>query len=159
MAMHQLVYILLDYGKYEEAIQFAEKIVNKYPESQFMWWANAHAYYKNGNYQKAKSSYLTLYDLIIADDQRRYKEAVTQFESWMEQLAKKEEDSLNRDEYRERYIKKFTSQYQKMMGIAFEKGDMELYNELKDNFQAILDMRNQEMDEADDKYQECSKMN
>jgi tetratricopeptide (TPR) repeat protein len=70
MAMHQLVYILLDYGHYEEAIYFAEEIVKKYPQSQFMWWANAHAYYKNGDYQKAKTSYLTLYDLILKDDQR-----------------------------------------------------------------------------------------
>jgi tetratricopeptide (TPR) repeat protein len=70
MAMHQLVYILLDYGHYDEAIQFAEKIVRKYPKSQFMWWANAHAYYKKGDYLRAKSSYQTLYNLIIKDDQR-----------------------------------------------------------------------------------------
>jgi tetratricopeptide (TPR) repeat protein len=70
MAMHQLVYILLDYERYEEASQFAEKIVQKYPQSQFMWWANAHTYYKKGDYQRAKSSYLRLYDLIIKDDRR-----------------------------------------------------------------------------------------
>jgi len=70
MAMHQLVYILLDYGRYDEAIPFAEKIVEKYPSSQFMWWANAHAYFKNKNYNKAKSSYLTLYKLIMEDDNR-----------------------------------------------------------------------------------------
>jgi len=70
MAMHQLVYILLDFEKYDEAIQFAKKIVEKYPDSQFMWWANAHAYYKKGDYQAAKSSYLTLYDLIIKDNKR-----------------------------------------------------------------------------------------
>jgi tetratricopeptide (TPR) repeat protein len=70
MAMHQLVYILLDYGRYNEAIQFGEKIVEKYPDSQFMWWANAHAYFKNGDYAKAKSSYLTLYNLIIEDNRR-----------------------------------------------------------------------------------------
>lgn len=100
MAMHQLVYILLDYGRYEEAIQFAEKIVQKYPQSQFMWWANAHAYHKNGDYQRAKSSYLTLYDLIIKDDERnvshllkcKYKLAVihkelSEFEACQKQCA------------------------------------------------------------------------
>jgi tetratricopeptide (TPR) repeat protein len=70
MAMHQLVYILLDYEEYNEAIQFAEKIVEKYPESQFMWWANAHAYFKKGDYSAAKTSYLTLYDLILKDKKR-----------------------------------------------------------------------------------------
>jgi len=70
IAMHQLVYILLDYGRFEEAISFAEKIVERYPKSQFMWWANAHAYYKKENFLKAKSSYLTLYKLIIEDPNR-----------------------------------------------------------------------------------------
>jgi hypothetical protein len=35
-----------------------------------MWWANAHAYFKAGDYQKAKSSYSRLYQLIIEDEQR-----------------------------------------------------------------------------------------
>lgn len=70
LAMHQIVYILLDYGRYDEAILFAEKIVEKYPDSQFMWWANAHAYFKNENFKKAESSYLTLYDLIMEDGNR-----------------------------------------------------------------------------------------
>ena len=70
MAMHQLVYILLDYGRYEEAIIFAEKVVVKYPDSQFMWWANAHAYFKNKDFEKAKSSYLRLYTLITEDKNR-----------------------------------------------------------------------------------------
>ena len=51
-------------------LELPEKIVEKYPDSQFMWWANAHAYYKKGDYQAAKSSYLTLYDLIIIDNKR-----------------------------------------------------------------------------------------
>ena len=70
MAMHQLVYILLDYERYEEALQFADIIVERYPNSQFMWWANAHAYFKNSDFVNAKSSYMTLYRLISADPQR-----------------------------------------------------------------------------------------
>ena len=68
--MHQLVYILLDYGRYEEAIVFAEKVVEKYPNSQFMWWANAHAYFKNQDFENAKSSYQRLYALIMEDKSR-----------------------------------------------------------------------------------------
>ncbi len=70
MAMHQLVYILLDYGERERAIYFAEKIVEKYPQSQFMWWAKAHAYFKNEDYHRAASAYLELRRLIEADKQR-----------------------------------------------------------------------------------------
>jgi tetratricopeptide (TPR) repeat protein len=70
MAMHQLVYILLDYGRYEEAKILAERITEKYPDSQFMWWANAHAYFKSKNFNKAKASYLRLYNLILEDKDR-----------------------------------------------------------------------------------------
>jgi len=70
MAMHQLVYILLDYGRYEEAKHFAKKIVEKYPDSQFMWWANAHAYFKSENFSEAKASYLKLSSLIMKDKDR-----------------------------------------------------------------------------------------
>jgi tetratricopeptide (TPR) repeat protein len=67
MAMHQLIYILLDYGKFEEAIVFGKLVVEKYPSSQFMWWANAHAYYKAGIFQEAEKSYWNLYQLIRGD--------------------------------------------------------------------------------------------
>ena len=64
------VYILLDYGKFEQALNFAELIVEKYPRSQFMWWANAHAYFKKESYPEAKRSYEKLYQLIIDDENR-----------------------------------------------------------------------------------------
>jgi len=67
MAMHQLIYILLDYGKTTEALKYARLVVQKYPESQFMWWANAHAYYKQGDLRQAENSYRHLYRLIKDD--------------------------------------------------------------------------------------------
>jgi tetratricopeptide (TPR) repeat protein len=67
MAMHQLVYILLDYEKTKEALFFAEKLIRKYPESQFMYWAYAHACYKNELYQKAADAYQKLKQLIHND--------------------------------------------------------------------------------------------
>ncbi len=67
IAMHQLVYILIDYGRFEEAIVYAEKIVKRYPQSQFMWWANAHTYYKMRNYEKAIFSYNRLLTLFKND--------------------------------------------------------------------------------------------
>jgi len=70
MAMHQLVYILLDYGKTEEALLYAEQLVQKYPESQFMWWAKAHALLKNRDYEQAEQAYLKLIQLINIDPNR-----------------------------------------------------------------------------------------
>ena len=70
MAMHQLVYILLDYDKMDEAIYYADIVVRKYPDSQFMWWANAHAYFKSKQYAQAESAYLKLYTMISADPYR-----------------------------------------------------------------------------------------
>ncbi len=70
IAMHQLIYILLDYGKFDEALVFAEIVVEKYSRSQFMWWANAHAYFKKGSYREAEKSYEKLYQLILQDKNR-----------------------------------------------------------------------------------------
>lgn len=67
MGMHQLVYILLDYKKYDEALKYARRIVEAYPKSQFMWWANAHTYYKMKNYPAAVQSYRKLLSLIEKD--------------------------------------------------------------------------------------------
>jgi len=67
IAMHQLIYILLDYGRYDEAVEYAEKIVEKYPESQFMWWAHAHAFYKRRDYERAISAYNRLLQLLKDD--------------------------------------------------------------------------------------------
>jgi tetratricopeptide (TPR) repeat protein len=68
MAMHQLVYILIDFGAFDEAGMYAEQLIEKYPQSQFMWWAYAHVYYKQRNYEKAISSYLFLLKLIEQDE-------------------------------------------------------------------------------------------
>ena len=64
MAMHQLVYILIDYGRFEDAKIYAEEIIEKYPQSQFMWWAYSHVFYKQRAYDKAITSYKYLIDLI-----------------------------------------------------------------------------------------------
>lgn len=69
MAMHQLVYILIDYENYDEAQIYAKKIILKYPHSQFMWWAYSHVYYKMRDYEKAIAAYIYLLDLIINDEE------------------------------------------------------------------------------------------
>jgi tetratricopeptide (TPR) repeat protein len=68
MAMHQLVYILLDYGYKQEALSYAEELVQIYPNSQFMWWAKAHAHFKNRNFGQAEIAYLKLCQLIENDE-------------------------------------------------------------------------------------------
>ncbi|MBD3226219.1 MAG: hypothetical protein GF313_15940 [Caldithrix sp.] len=68
MAIHQLIYILVDYGAYDEAAKYAEIAVNAYPESQFMYWANAHTYFKMHDYPKAVDRYQRLLKLIESDD-------------------------------------------------------------------------------------------
>lgn len=67
MAMHQLIYILLDFKQGEKAIPYAEAVVREYPNSQFMWWAAAHVYYKLRIYDKAIANYKRLLQLIKAD--------------------------------------------------------------------------------------------
>ncbi len=67
MAMHQLVYILTDYGYPDQAKPFAEQIVAKYPDSQFMWWAAAKAYDQNDDFEHAVLAYEKLNQLIAKD--------------------------------------------------------------------------------------------
>jgi tetratricopeptide (TPR) repeat protein len=63
MAMHQLIFILLNYGKHQDAISYAQQVIEKFPESEFMWMAAAHTYYKNKDYQKAEPAYYKLIQL------------------------------------------------------------------------------------------------
>lgn len=57
MAMHQLIYILLNYGNKEEALQYAREVIRVYPNSTFMWWAYAHTWYMRHEYPKAVEAY------------------------------------------------------------------------------------------------------
>lgn len=67
MAMHQLVYILLDFGDYDQAEKIAGKMVEKYPESQFMYWAYSHVFMKKRDFPQAISAYKKLLQLINQD--------------------------------------------------------------------------------------------
>ena len=67
MAMHQLVYILLDYKKFDEALAYAEEAAAAYPQSQFMQWAYAHVFFKKHDNQRALQEYDRLMALLLAD--------------------------------------------------------------------------------------------
>ncbi len=77
MGMHQLIYILLDYGDYYRALQYALKAIEKYPESQFMWWAYAHTIYKMHDNLKAIETYKHLLKMINSDPQANPSHKVT----------------------------------------------------------------------------------
>jgi len=66
MAAHQLIYILLDAGRYQDAENLAQKWCSVYPESVFMKWARAHTYYKMKNNQKAAAAYREIIHLLLA---------------------------------------------------------------------------------------------
>ncbi len=67
LAMHQLTYILVDYGETGEAVEIGKQLVIRYPQSQFMWWATARAYEKNENYAQAVAAYKELMVLLEQD--------------------------------------------------------------------------------------------
>ncbi len=64
MAMHQLVYILLDYGDYDAALKYAKELVDTYSRSPFMWWAYAHTFFKRHEYEQAIHAYNKLLTII-----------------------------------------------------------------------------------------------
>ena len=69
MGMHQLIYILLDYGDYYNALQYAQTAIDSYPNSPFMWWAYAHTLYKMHDNLKAIEIYKHLLKMINSDSQ------------------------------------------------------------------------------------------
>lgn len=64
MAMHQLIYILLNYGAKDEALTYARQVVHKYPQSIFMRWAYAHTWYMRHEYDQAIRAYKQLLKLL-----------------------------------------------------------------------------------------------
>ena len=67
LAMHQLTYILVDYDNTAEAVSIGRQLIQRYPESQFMWWAAARAYEKNNDFVEAVAAYRKLMELLEAD--------------------------------------------------------------------------------------------
>jgi len=67
VAIQQLIYILVDYAKPDEAREYAKEIIARYPDSQFMLWAAAHAYHKDGDLDNALEVYKHLLELITSD--------------------------------------------------------------------------------------------
>jgi len=67
MALHQLVYILTDYRKFDAALHYAKEGVSVFPESQFLWWAYAHTYFMAHDYPNAAKTYGHLLQLIERD--------------------------------------------------------------------------------------------
>jgi len=50
---NQLVWILLDYGSYEEAIKVSLEGLKMFPQSRFYLWGTAEAYIRNGDFNSA----------------------------------------------------------------------------------------------------------
>ncbi len=67
LALHQLTYILIDYGDTDAAVEVGKQLVRRYPKSQFMWWAAARAYEKNKDYLQAVNAYNQLMELLEQD--------------------------------------------------------------------------------------------
>lgn len=69
LAMHQLIYILIDHKEYDSAIKYGRMAIEAYPQSQFMWWAYAHCYYKKHDNDQAIQAYRILLNIIESDTQ------------------------------------------------------------------------------------------
>ena len=67
MAMHQLIYILTDYAQADEALIYADQVVRRYPDSQFMWWAAARAYDRSDHFEQAVQAYKRIATLLTMD--------------------------------------------------------------------------------------------
>ncbi len=68
MAMHQLVYILLNYGDFDQAWYYAQKVRAAFPDSPFMRWAYAHSLYKMHRNRQAIRAYSQILDSLSMDN-------------------------------------------------------------------------------------------
>ncbi|RMH61773.1 MAG: hypothetical protein D6677_11230 [Calditrichaeota bacterium] len=66
MAIHQLVYMLLDAGQYEQAEHYALTGYHAFPESPYMLWALSHVYMKEKQLDKAVAIYRKLEKVLLA---------------------------------------------------------------------------------------------
>ncbi len=70
MAMHQLIYILVNYHHFDEAWQYAQQAVTAYPKSPFMRWAYAHTLFMMHKNQQAAVAFNTLLKLLSEQPQK-----------------------------------------------------------------------------------------
>ncbi len=64
MALHQLVYILLDAGRHDEALRYARRGMAEIPGSPYMLWALSHVYMKKKDLPLAIKTYRMLNDVL-----------------------------------------------------------------------------------------------
>ncbi len=88
LAIHQLIYILLDYGDFDLAEKIADEIIIQFPQSQFMYWAYSHVFMKKKDYKKAIVAYNKLSDLIEADPAANPNHKITCLARLMDMYAK-----------------------------------------------------------------------
>ncbi|KAA3611254.1 MAG: hypothetical protein D8M58_14895 [Calditrichaeota bacterium] len=77
LAMHQLIYILLDFGEFDQAEELTINIIEEYPQSVFMRWAHSHVFMKKKDFPKAIASYKALLELIDFDPQANPNHKIT----------------------------------------------------------------------------------
>ncbi len=64
LAMHQMIYVLTNYGEMDEAMLYARQAVAAFPNSIFMRWAFAHTLYKRHEYPQALQAFEQLVQLL-----------------------------------------------------------------------------------------------
>ncbi len=70
LAMHQMIYVLTNYGEMDEALQYARQAVAAFPKSVFMRWAFAHTLYKRHEYPQALQAFEQLVRLLQTTAER-----------------------------------------------------------------------------------------
>lgn len=88
LAMHQLIYILLDYGDFNLAEKIGNEIIKEYPQSQFIYWAYSHIFMKKKDFKKAIMAYQKLLLLIEADPDSNPNHRITCLARMMDMYAK-----------------------------------------------------------------------
>ncbi len=78
-ALHSLIWILIDAGRYDEAITYSKEALETYPTSRFFLWGLARAY-ENGNPEAAREVYQELLRSVTSEKtSNHYSEVVLHY--------------------------------------------------------------------------------
>ncbi len=105
LAMHQMIYVLTNFGEMDEALHYARQAIAAFPNSVFMRWAYAHTLYKRHEYPQAIQAYEQLVQLLQSTDEKNPSHLVECFTKMAEIYQK-----INRPVYSRQMAKRALEQ-------------------------------------------------
>ncbi len=97
LAMHQMIYVLTNYGEMDEALGYARQAVSAFPNSVFMRWAYAHTLYKRHEYPQALQAFDALARLLQTTEEKNPSHLVECYTKMAEIYLKSHQEAKSKE--------------------------------------------------------------